>query len=100
VTEGEAARVRRRAVLLLGGLAATMLLAGLLPWLTGGELTIRLFGLPLLLAGLLVAGVTLRVATVRRPAPSAPPVERRCDGCVCGTGGGCAALSGQPAAEG
>jgi hypothetical protein len=100
VTDAEAARVRRRAVLLVGVLAATMVLAGLLPWLTGGELTIRLFGLPLLLAGLLVAGVALRVATVRRPAPSAPPVERRCDGCVCSTAAGCGALSGQPSAGG
>jgi hypothetical protein len=100
VTDVQAARVRRRAVLLLGVLAATLVLAGLLPWLTGGELTVRLFGLPLLLAGRMVTGATLRGATARRRAPSAPLVERRCDGCVCGTGGGCAALSGQPATEG
>ena len=46
----------------------------------------------LLLAGLMVLGVTLRVwAAGRRPAPSAPPVERGCDGCVCGLQGGCTA---------
>ena len=88
VTAAEAARIRRRAVLRLGALAAALLVAGLLPWLTAGPLPARLLGLPLLVAGALVATATARV----RPAaarPSAPPVERRCDGCVCG-GGGCA----------
>lgn len=92
MTVRDADRVRRRAVLLLGVLAATLLLAGLLPWVTGGESTIRMLALPMLLAGLLVAGAAVRVAVFRRPAPSAPPVERGCDGCVCG-GGGCATLS-------
>jgi hypothetical protein len=83
-------RVRRRAVLLLGGLAGALMLAGLLPWLTGGDTTIRLLALPMLLAGLLVTGATIRVAVVRRPTP-APLVERSCDGCSCGAGG-CAGL--------
>jgi hypothetical protein len=83
-------RARRRAVLMLSALAGAMLLAGVLPWATGGESTIRFLALPLLLAGLMVLGVTLRVwAAGRRPAPSAPPVERGCDGCVCGLQGGC-----------
>ena len=97
----EAGRARRRAVVRLGVLAAALLVAGLLPWVTMGPLPVRLVALPLLLAGALVAVVAVRVRTVlARPRPSAPPVERRCDGCVCGTGGGCAALSGQPSAEG
>ncbi|HST64806.1 MAG TPA: hypothetical protein VLM05_06430 [Mycobacteriales bacterium] len=79
---------RRRAVRKLGALAGVLLLAGVLPWVTGGELLIRLLALPLLLAGLLVLGTLLRVRTA--PAPSAPPVERGCDGCACGISGGCA----------
>jgi hypothetical protein len=77
---------------LLGALAGVLLLAGLLPWVTGGETIIRMMGLPLFLAGLMVLGATLRVWRAgRREAPSAPPVERGCDGCVCGLDGGCTA---------
>jgi hypothetical protein len=76
---------------MLAALAAALLLAGGLPWVTGGEMTIRFLALPLLIAGLLVTGAALRVrAAGRKPAPSAPPVERGCDGCVCGPDGGCA----------
>ena len=76
---------------MLGALAGVLLLAGVLPWVTGGEWAIRLLALPLLLAGLLVLGATLRVrAAATAPAPSAPPLERGCDGCVCGISGGCA----------
>ena len=86
-----AGKARQRAVRMLGALAAALLLAGALPWVTGGESTIRFLALPLLLAGLMVLGATLRVwAAGRTPAP-APPVERGCDGCVCGLQGGCAA---------
>jgi len=92
-------RARRRAVLMLSALAGAMLLAGVLPWVTGGESTIRFLALPLLLAGLMVLGATLRVwAAGRRPDPSAPPVERGCDGCVCGQQGGCA-VDDRPDAE-
>ena len=92
-------RARRRAVLMLSALAGAMVLAGVLPWATGGESTIRFLALPLLLSGLMVLGVTLRVwAAGRRPAPSAPPVERGCDGCVCGQHGGCA-VADRPDAE-
>lgn len=88
VTAGQA---RQRAVRKLGALAGVLLLAGVLPWVTGGELTIKLLALPLLLAGLMVLGATLRVhAAGRAPGPSAPPLERGCDGCVCGISGGCA----------
>jgi hypothetical protein len=77
---------------MLGALAAALVLAGGLPWVTRGDSTIRFLALPLLLAGLMVPGATLRVwAAGRKPAPSAPPVERGCDGCVCGLDGGCAA---------
>ncbi|MFL6131127.1 MAG: hypothetical protein ACJ73E_18960 [Mycobacteriales bacterium] len=94
MTVREADRVRRRAVLLVGTLAAALLLAGLLPWVTGGETTIRMLALPMLLAGLLVTGAATRIAVVRRPAPVSP-VERRCDGCTCGAGG-CAAPGTAP----
>ena len=74
---------------LLGILAAALLLAGLLPWVTWGELTIRLLALPMLLAGVLVAGAALRVRAVGRQVPSAPPVERGCAGCACGLADTC-----------
>jgi hypothetical protein len=87
-----AVEARRRAVRMLGALAGALLLAGLLPWLTWGDATVRFLSLPLFLAGLLVLGSTLRVrAAGRKPAPSAAPVERGCDGCACGLEGGCAA---------
>lgn len=76
-------------VRLLGVLAAALLLAGLLPWVTWGELTIRLLALPLLLAGLVVAGSALRVRAAGRRTPSAPPVERGCEGCACGIADSC-----------
>ena len=96
----DAARARRRAVVRLGVLAAALLLAGLLPWVTMGPLPARLLALPLLLTGVLVTIVAVRVRSVLpRPRPSAPPVERRCAGCVCGTGGGCAALSRRSPAD-
>jgi hypothetical protein len=89
VTAGQA---RRRAVRMLGVLAAALLLAGLLPWVTWGDATVRYLALPFVGAGLLVLGSTLRVWSAgRTPSPSAPPVERGCDGCVCGLDGGCAA---------
>jgi hypothetical protein len=85
----------------LGVLAAVLVVAGLLPWVTAGPTAARLLALPLLVAGL---GVTLVAARVRSLAPqlrpSADPVERRCAGCVCGTGGGCAALARQSPVEG
>jgi hypothetical protein len=50
-----------------------MLLAGVLPWATGGESTIRFLALPLLLAGLMVLGVTLRVWPPAGAGSVAPP---------------------------
>lgn len=92
---------RRRAVRMLGALAGALLLAGVLPWVTGGEWPIRLLALPLVLAGLLVLGATLRVhAAGAAPAPSAPPLERGCDGCACGISNGCAVPARSEASAG
>lgn len=100
VTVVDAGRARRRAVVRLGVLAAALLVAGLLPWVTAGPLPARLIALPLLLVGVLVAVAAVRIRSVLpRPRPSAPPVERRCDGCVCGIAGGCAVLRAQPDAD-
>lgn len=81
-------------MLLLGSLAGALILAGVLPWATGAELTIKLFGLPLFLAGVLVTGAAVRVHAAGKRVPSAPPVERGCDGCVCGLTGGCDTKAG------
>lgn len=85
-----AVQARRRAVRMLGTLAAVLLVAGVLPWVTGGELAIRLLALPFVLAGLLVLGATLRVRAAGTVTPSAPPVGRGCDGCACGVADSCA----------
>ncbi len=88
-------RARRRAVLRLGLLAGVLLLAGGLPWVTAGPLPARLIALPLLVAGLLVAAVTVKLRSILpRVRPAAQLVERRCEGCVCGIERGCALLSG------
>ncbi|CAA9276021.1 MAG: hypothetical protein AVDCRST_MAG41-3236 [uncultured Corynebacteriales bacterium] len=71
-------------MLILGALAAALLVAGLLPWLTGGETTIRMLALPMFLAGLLVSGVALRVHAAGRQAPPARAAGLGCDGCMCG----------------
>ena len=90
--------VPRRALAQVGGLAALLLLAGTLPWLGGGSLTIRLIGLPLLLAGLVIGGVVGLVAyrlrqaaeLARRPSASAGSGgSGGCGGCACGSGGCC-----------
>lgn len=99
MTVREADQARRRAVLLLGVLAGTLVLAGLLPWVTGAETIVRMFALPMLLAGLLVTGAAIRVAVVRRPEP-ATLVERTCEGCACGAGGCATALGAGPADAG
>jgi hypothetical protein len=85
-----AVQARRRAVRMLGTLAGVLLVAGVLPWVTGGETAVRLLALPFVLAGLLVLGATLRVRAAGKVALSAPPVERGCDGCACGIADSCA----------
>ena len=71
----------RRAARRLGVLAAVLLVAGLLPWVTGGSLGVRLVALPLLLAGAGVATMAVRVRALvpqADPAYPAPLVERGC----------------------
>ncbi|HEX6755046.1 MAG TPA: hypothetical protein VF109_03775 [Mycobacteriales bacterium] len=83
----------RRATVRLGALAGVLLLAGLLPWVTGGTLAARLVALPLLLAGVGIGAVAVRLRSVLMAADPAdaaypaPLVERGCDGCACGAGG-------------
>jgi hypothetical protein len=65
-------RERRSAAVALGLLATTLLAAGILPWATGGTLTVRLIAAPLLLLGALAAVAAARLPTSplpRRPAP-------------------------------
>jgi uncharacterized membrane protein YccC len=86
VRDADRDRVRRRALRLVGTLAGVLVLAGVLPWVTGADSTIRFLALPLLLAGLMATGLAIRFAKVRRARPMTPvtPVERGCDGCACG----------------
>jgi hypothetical protein len=67
---------RRFAAAALGLLAAALLVAGTLPWATGGPLPARLIALPLLLLGALAGLTAARLPAGRlpsRPAPSHPP---------------------------
>jgi hypothetical protein len=69
-------RERRSATIAFGLLAAVLLAAGVLPWMSGGSMAIRLIGVPLLLLGLLAAVTAVRLPSVaipRRPAPPARP---------------------------
>jgi hypothetical protein len=82
----------RRAAARLGVLGVALLVAGALPWLTGGALAARLIALPLLLAGAAVAGATVRILTLPKvsAAPAAypaPVTAAGCDGCTCGEDG-------------
>jgi hypothetical protein len=55
-------------VLRLAALAALLLVAGALPWLTAGPLPARLIALPLLAAGVLAAAATvLQASRASRP---------------------------------
>jgi hypothetical protein len=77
---------RRTAAVALGLLAATLLVAGVLPWATGGPLPVRLIAVPLLLLGGLAGVTAARLPTgplPRRPVPapaSRPP--HRCTRCA------------------
>lgn len=84
--------VRRRAMARVGVLAALLIVAGALPWLGGGSLAVRLIGLPLLVAGLLVGllGYRMRHAPLRVPYPGAAEGTGGCGGCACGADGCCA----------
>jgi hypothetical protein len=77
-------RERRSAAIAFGLLAAVLLAAGVLPWVTGGSLAIRLIGVPLLLLGLLAALTAIRLPSVaipRRPAAPARPAHN-CASCA------------------
>jgi hypothetical protein len=67
-------RERRSAAIALGLLATTLLVAGALPWVTGGTLTVRLIAAPLLLLGALAALTAARLPT--GPLPSRPAPAR------------------------
>ena len=60
-------RERRWAAVALALLAAALLLAGGLPWVTGGTLPVRLIALPLLLVGGLAAVTAARLPAARLP---------------------------------
>jgi hypothetical protein len=85
-------RERRLATGALGMLAAALLVAGALPWLVPGPTAARLFGLPLLLVGLLAAVTAARLPRLRLARRSAPsPRPATCAGCACTTADTCAA---------
>lgn len=101
MTTSTRAAARRQITIRLGLLAAVMLVAGGLPWVTAGPLAARLIAVPLLLAGLLAAWVVIRVRAlpagpVRTPRPAGTAgtgtggQPAGCGGCACG-GAGCAA---------
>jgi hypothetical protein len=69
-------RERRWAAGTLGLLAAALLVAGGLPWVTGGTWPVRLIALPLLLVGGFAAVTAARLPSMRLPHRSAPPVRR------------------------
>ncbi len=70
----------------LVALAAVLLVAGILPWATGGPAVVRILGIPFVLLGLLAGYATTRLQTVasRAATRSAPPAG--CGGCNCGAG--------------
>lgn len=83
-----AARIR------LVALAAVLVVAGALPWLTGGPTAARLLGLPFILLGVLAAYATTRITQLaQRPAPAPAGPSGGCDSCVCG-GGACGRAPG------
>ncbi|HEX5496432.1 MAG TPA: hypothetical protein VFX70_17860 [Mycobacteriales bacterium] len=88
--------VRRRALARVGALAAVLVVAGGLPWLAGSTLAVRLIGLPLLAAGLLVGLVGIVGYRLPHAVPSVPTTRDApgCTGCGCGAGG-----CGTPAAD-
>jgi hypothetical protein len=78
-------RTTRGPLFVLGALAALLIAAGALPWLTGGTGLARAFGTPLAAVGLVAAFAVLRAV---RPAPAAVPARAgQCASCTCGAGG-------------
>ena len=90
----------RGPLVLLGGLAALLVSAGVLPWLAGGSGAARGFATPLLLVGLFAGYAVLRAALAGPPTKAARPgaTDGRptagwtatpgagCAGCTCGVG--------------
>src|SRR6266511_4442261 len=83
----------RGPLIMLGALAALLVLAGVLPWLTGGSGAARGFATPLLLVGLFAWYAALRAVRAEPAAPPRPATGRDagpaggCGGCRCGAGG-------------
>jgi len=91
----------RGPLIMLGALAALLVLAGVLPWLTGGSGAARGFATPLLLVGRFAGHAALRAVRAEPAAPPRPttrpatrPATGRdagpaggCGGCRCGAGG-------------
>jgi hypothetical protein len=85
-------RERRLATGGLGLLAATLLVAGVLPWVGGGPLAVRLIAVPLLLLGALAGVAAARLPTtpppLRRDAradagSTRPARPHQCSNCSC-----------------
>src|SRR5262249_36638289 len=90
----------RGPLVLLGGLAALLVSAGVLPWLAGGSGAARGFAIPLLLGGLFAGYAVLRAVLAGPPPRAARPgtTDGRsaagwtaapgagCAGCTCGVG--------------
>ncbi len=71
----------------LVALAAVLLVAGILPWATGGPAVVRILGVPFILLGLLAGYATTRLPVVAsRAATRTAPPPGGCGGCNCGAG--------------
>ncbi len=83
----------------LAALTAVLLVAGVLPWATGGPTVTRVLGIPFLLLGLLAGYATTRLPAVASrtaaAARTAPPAG--CAGCNCGAGACAQAAAGASA---
>jgi hypothetical protein len=79
----------------LFALSVMTVLVGLVPWLTGVSLVLKLFGLVLILVGLLVAYLTGAVLLTQRRKNGC---SNACDTCSCSSGSGTNTSSSTPAA--
>lgn len=91
--------LRRRAIARVGLMAALLVVAGVLPWVSGGPLSVRLLALPLLAAGVFLGAAAFRLHRTLPPMPDAASADTRpaaCAGCACGASGGSASGSSMP----